>query len=339
MFSGGVTPSRRRTPPPMPEPSRRSGALYGDRGKVWAAGLGALALGALTGEAVAPPQPDDARRQPLRRRRRRKALTARAARLLHGGAALLSFAGAADSGLEHYEAHYENRAMAVAPALSALGLAAALRGTRRRTGRRTRWIYGTLAATGLAGLGFHLWNVGRRVGGVSWTNLFYGAPLGAPGTMLLAGLFGLAGNRLERPRRDRPYDDVAGTALAGLAAAAMLGTVAEVALLHFRGAWQNPHMVLPVTVPPAAAAALALAAARPGPATLAAARTLTGATAVLGLAGVGFHAYGIHRNMGGWRNWSQMILQGPPLPAPPGFTGVALAGLAALLLLERDLHR
>ena len=50
--------------------------------------------------------------------------------------------------------------------------------------------------------------------------------------------------------------------------------------------------------------------------------------------GTAFHAYGIHRNMGGWRNWSQMILQGPPLPAPPGFIGVALAGLGALDLLE-----
>ena len=54
------------------------------------------------------------------------------------------------------------------------------------------------------------------------------------------------------------------------------------------------------------------------------------ATALLGVTGVGFHAYGVHRNMGGWRNWSQSILQGPPLPAPLGFTGLALAGLAAL---------
>jgi hypothetical protein len=53
-----------------------------------------------------------------------------------------------------------------------------------------------------------------------------------------------------------------------------------------------------------------------------------------GLAGVGFHAYGIHRNMGGWRNWRQNILNGPPLPAPPSFTGLALAGLAALGLTE-----
>ena len=38
--------------------------------------------------------------------------------------------------------------------------------------------------------------------------------------------------------------------------------------------------------------------------------------------------------MGGWRNWSQNVLNGPPMPAPPSFTGLALAGLAALGLLE-----
>jgi hypothetical protein len=57
-------------------------------------------------------------------------------------------------------------------------------------------------------------------------------------------------------------------------------------------------------------------------------------TAALGCIGVGFHAFGIARNMGGWRNWTQNILNGPPLPAPPSFTGLALAGLAAMALLE-----
>jgi hypothetical protein len=93
-------------------------------------------------------------------------------------------------------------------------------------------------------------------------------------------------------------------------------------------------MYLPVSLPPAAAAALTLAARRPTPTRLRTARVLIGATAVLGVAGTGFHAYGIQRNMGGWRNWRQLLLQGPPLAAPPGFTGVALGGLGALHLLE-----
>ena len=53
---------------------------------------------------------------------------------------------------------------------------------------------------------------------------------------------------------------------------------------------------------------------------------------MLGVAGVAFHVYGVSRAMGGWRNWSQNWLDGPPLPAPPSFTALALAGLAALHL-------
>ena len=84
----------------------------------------------------------------------------------------------------------------------------------------------------------------------------------------------------------------------------------------------------------AASAAAALAASVAEPRLVPAARLLLEGTAVLGLAGPIFHAYGIHRNMGGWRNWSQMILQGPPLPAPPAFLGLAIIGLAMLPLLE-----
>jgi hypothetical protein len=92
-------------------------------------------------------------------------------------------------------------------------------------------------------------------------------------------------------------------------------------------------MWAPVTFTPISAALLARAAlsGRFGwitPAALA-------ATAVLGLVGSAFHAYGVSRNMGGWRNWRQNLLAGPPLPAPPAFTGLALAGLGALLLMRK----
>ena len=61
------------------------------------------------------------------------------------------------------------------------------------------------------------------------------------------------------------------------------------------------------------------------------------ATAVMGVAGTGFHIYGVSRNMGGFYNWSQNLLNGPPLSPPPSFTGVALAGFAALQLMELEL--
>jgi hypothetical protein len=92
-------------------------------------------------------------------------------------------------------------------------------------------------------------------------------------------------------------------------------------------------MWAPVTLPPLAAFALARDANAGTPRTITTA--LLGATAALGLLGAGFHAWGVHRAMGGWRNWRQNLLAGPPIPAPPAFTGLALVGLAALLLMRR----
>ena len=120
------------------------------------------------------------------------------------------------------------------------------------------------------------------------------------------------------------------------AGAGIVGTVGEAALLHFRGQFHDPFMYLPVTVPPVAAALCTAAALGeagvPRPLT----RWLLRATASLGIAGSVFHAIGVGRDMGGWRNWRQNLLNGPPLPAPPAFTGLAMAGLAALALLEDD---
>ena len=154
--------------------------------------------------------------------------------------------------------------------------------------------------------------------------------MGAPAALTLAGLYGviagemLSGREYVRTRLPRHT--------AGLIAFSLLGTIAEAGLLHFRGNFQNPVMFAPVTVPPLAA--ITIGAAMFTPRAAAIAEPLLKATAVLGIAGPLFHAYGIHRNMGGWRNWSQMILQGPPLPAPPAFLGIAVAGLGILPLLE-----
>jgi hypothetical protein len=93
-------------------------------------------------------------------------------------------------------------------------------------------------------------------------------------------------------------------------------------------------MVLPVSIPPVAATLLGAAALSPSRRTHRLARWWLKLTALLGFAGVGLHAFGVSRNMGGWRNWSQNVLNGPPLPAPPSFTGLALTGLAALSLIE-----
>jgi hypothetical protein len=191
-------------------------------------------------------------------------------------------------------------------------------------------------ATGVMGTGFHLFNIGKRPGGFSWLNLFYAAPIGAPAALSLSGMLGFLAERV-RDMAQGPAPSVfgvpAGRLAAALTSAGLIGTVGEVGLLHFRGAYHDPAMFLPVSIPPIAAALLAETAFGPDRARPLA-RWWLRLTALLGVAGVGFHALGVARNMGGWRNWSQNLLNGPPLPAPPSFTGLALAGLAALGLRE-----
>lgn len=262
------------------------------------------------------------------------------ARRFNHSSSLLALSVLADSGIEHYRGSFENPAMFIPLASAALSLFAGLHGghdRRSATHPVRHGIYVFAAMAGLAGTGFHLYNVTKRNGGWSWNNLFYAAPLGAPTALLLSGGLGAIGERL----RDQPAEEPrllgmpAGRALALAVSAGLMGTVTEVGLLHFRGAFQHPAMYAPVIIPPVTAALMAgTAFARPQPRPLT--RWWLKLTTWLGLIGVAFHARGIARCQGGWRNWSQNILSGPPLPAPPSFTALALAGLAALRLRQSE---
>jgi hypothetical protein len=264
----------------------------------------------------------------------------RLARRLHGAAAGLCASVLADSAMEHYRARFRNPAMYAPLLASALGIAAgvaAARGARRAGALRPA--YALASVVGLAGLGFHAYNIARRPGGVSWLNLFYGAPVGAPAALALGGAIGLAASQLpsQPGRRPRLLGLPAGRLLSAVVSAGLFGTVGEVALLHYRGSFQNPFMWLPVTLPPVAAVLCAKAAVeRRATRKRWFTRAWLRVTAALGVIGVGFHAYGVSRAMGGWRNWQQNVLDGPPLPAPPSFTALSVAGLAALRLRERD---
>ncbi|MGG2041340.1 hypothetical protein ABFY72_01385 [Burkholderia gladioli] len=265
---------------------------------------------------------------------------------------MLSSSVLADSGIEHYRGSYHRRAMLTPLLSSALSVLASLHGHGDDTPARHRArdaVHLASAAAAAAGFGFHAWNVLKRPGRLDWHNLFYGAPLGAPFALLLSGALGAAGERLrERGDRDdrgdrngappRLFGRPAGRALAGLVAVGLAGTTGEVALLHFRGAFQHRAMVLPLILPPVAALATARVALAPraGADGSGFCRAWLGATAALGLLGMAFHARGVARQMGGWRNWSQNLLSGPPLPAPPAFTALAVAGLAALDLTRHE---
>ena len=286
----------------------------------------------------------------------------RNARQLNLSSAVLALSVLADSAVEHYRGSFQRPAMYAPLGVAALTLGASLFGALDLRPRRhsTRdLVYAAAALTGIVGLGFHAYNIGKRPGGFSWLNLFYSAPIGAPGALVLAGLLGRSAESVRHagPGRRTPLSRLAsgrdtwfsrlaggrhvsdsrlasGRVLAALSAAGLVGTVAEAALLHFRGAFHNPAMVAPVSVPPVAAALLGAAAVTGHRKISRWARWWLKLTALLGFAGVGLHAYGVSRNMGGWRNWSQNVLNGPPLPAPPSFTGLALSGLAALRMME-----
>lgn len=263
-----------------------------------------------------------------------------AVRRVRQGAAILGASVLADSAMEHYQGSYHRPAMYVAPMTAAATMVTSLAASDEQPGRESSTpariadgVQLLTTAVGAAGLAFHAYNILKRPGGLSWNNLFYAAPIGAPGALAVAGLLDLGASRLAVARQPG-MQRKGGRILAGFMGASLLATTAEVALLHFRGAFHNPAMILPVTIPPAAGVALLATAARPELApTLT--RRLLQVTALLGPIGTAFHAYGVSRNMGGWSNWRQNLLAGPPMPAPSSFTGLALAGLAALQLLQR----
>ncbi len=265
------------------------------------------------------------------------------ARALHGASALLGASVLADSAVEHYRGSFDNPGMYTPLVVSALTLLAGADGASVQIlPRQVRdGVYALGGAIGAAGVGFHVYNVMRRPGGLNWLNAFYAAPIGAPAALSLAGAIGLAADEIAeqpRPGRLKLFGVPVGRALSAFSAFGLMGTVGEAGLMHFRGSFQNPFMWLPVSLPPIAAALTAKAALEPKgarsgrPVT----RAWLGITSLMGLAGVGFHAFGVSRAMGGWKNWSQNVVDGPPLPAPPSFSALALAALAALRL--RDLE-
>lgn len=243
---------------------------------------------------------------------------------------MLDLSVLADSAMEHYRGSFKNPAMALPIAASSVAIGFDASGAAGSGLRAAS--HASSVAIGLTGFLFHAWNLKQHPGGLTAQNLFYAAPIGAPGALVLAGALGAAADALGGKGQLGPIDLRSGRVLAGTVAFGLIGTVAEAGMLHLRGAYQNRAMYLPVILPPLAAASLARDAARGRPSGVSTA--LLGATATLGLAGVLFHSYGIARNMGGWRNWRQNLLAGPPLPAPPSFTGLAVAGFAALTLMR-----
>ncbi|MEX6505917.1 hypothetical protein [Jiella sp. M17.18] len=264
-----------------------------------------------------------------------------ATRLAAYGAALLGASVLADSAMEHYRGNYRRKEMFVAPIVAAGTIATAL--ATALTSRAATYksaLFGGAIATGLFGLSFHVKNILSRTGGLSWNNLFYRAPFGAPGALALAGVAGVGAVAADRAEwRERlghaGHGRRAGRGLGLFTAAGLFGLTAEIGLLHFRGAFHDKLMYAPVLAVPLTGMAMLAATADPVPRRNDLARKTLETTAALGIIGTGLHAYGVSRNMGGFTNWTQNLFQGPPIAAPPSLAGIALMGFSALHLLDR----
>jgi hypothetical protein len=188
---------------------------------------------------------------------------------------------------------------------------------------------------GLIGSGYHHWyGVTTKPGGYRWLlhHLMHHAPPLAPLTLALAGSLAVlgatgasgAGEFLGFPIQALTLGTV-GTGLLGLASAA--------GLLHYRGAFNNAAMYLPVLLLPLAAGSIAWHIAAPDSAASDRISTaLLWATFLGGFIGAGMHLRGMDRQMGGLAMGVAAILDAPPPGAPLLVATLGASGLVALRL-------
>ena len=189
-------------------------------------------------------------------------------------------------------------------------------------------------ATGLIGLGYHhYYGVVEKPGGYHWLlhQLMHHAPPLAPLSQTALGALIIFAGRLINGASSA-FGLPIRIWIVEVCAVTILGAVAQSAILHYRGAYNNVLMYIPVTIPLAAAIALGWQGIAPS--------TLGGNIAVYalwltflsGFVGVGMHIRGIDRQMGGFYLWRANLMQGPPLSAPMVFSGFAGAALVVLQL-------
>jgi hypothetical protein len=198
--------------------------------------------------------------------------------------------------------------------------------------RMTGWL---AIVSGLVGFGFHhYYGIAKKPGGYEWLlhYLMYRAPQLAPLALAITGMLALVvANGLA------DQISVAGlnlqTALLSLVAVAIAGATFQAAILHYRGAFNNPLMYAPLTVPVLAILMSVWTIIAPNDIVFLALTALLWLTFLLGFVGLGMHLRGFGRQMGGLYvtifNW----LEGPPAFAPALFTGFAGVGLITAYFL------
>jgi hypothetical protein len=122
-------------------------------------------------------------------------------------------------------------------------------------------------------------------------------------------------------------------ALLVLVSVALAGAVLQAAILHYRGAFNNPAMYAPLTAPLLAVVVGAWAAVAPNSSVLFALTILLWLTFLVGFVGLGMHLRGFSRQMGGLYVTLFNLLEGPPAWAPALFAGFSAVGLITVRLL------
>lgn len=190
-------------------------------------------------------------------------------------------------------------------------------------------------ASGLIGFGFHhYFGIAKKPGGYKWLlhYLMYGAPQLAPPALAILGVLavlaaqGLAGEV-----------SIVGLsiheALLALVTVALAGAILQAAILHYRGAFNNPAMYAPLTAPILAVVASIWMIVAPNSVMLQVLTVLLWLTFLIGFVGLGMHLRGMGRQMGGLYVPLFNLLEGPPAWAPALFAGFAAVGLVTVHLL------
>jgi hypothetical protein len=186
--------------------------------------------------------------------------------------------------------------------------------------------------SGAIGAGFHhYYGIVEKPGGYRWLLhqlMLHAPPLAPLSHAALGALLILAGRMADGATHALgiPIQSL----IAEVCAVTIAGAVAQSAILHYRGAFNNVLMYVPVTVPLLAAIALAWHGLVPSPSAARVAEFTMWLTFISGFVGLGMHIRGIDRQMGGLFVGMANLMQGPPLSAPLVFSGFAAAALAAL---------
>jgi hypothetical protein len=253
--------------------------------------------------------------------------------------ALFTFALLSDAFLGHYRSGFAVR-MQYSPFAVGLALAAALllamvspHGDWTRVALRVAgW---TAIALSIVGVGFHYYyGIVEKPGGYRWLlhHLMYHAPLLAPLGLTVAGAMALIADA-----------SLGGTAVLGLVspaaatalvlAVALIGFMLQVAVYHYRGAFKNPAMYVPLVISVGAAVSAAWSVWSPSGAAARVYEVALWIVFLLGFFGWGWHLRGLDRMMGGLYVALPNILEGPPPTAPLLFSVLAAQGLLGEHLL------